>query len=470
MRHYYWYISAFIRKHGVIFLLTVIGAIIVFSLFLPLLVRILEIKKKSYIGVVGSYTLQNLPRTVQEEVSDGLTKLQEDGAPVPDLAERWNTEDDGKTYRFVVRRNLFWQDGKSVTSDDINYNYRDVQVITTPNDVIFKLKNPFVPFPTIVSQPLIRITNEPYLIFFRKKRVLGTGKFEVLDYKEQGNRLSELVLNSPEEQKVYRFYLTEDDALAGFKRGEVDMLPDMSSNGNVQTWPNVEVTEHLQPQRYLGVFFNTSIPAFSGNELRQALNYAVEKPSGDIRAVGPISPTSWAFANVGKTYDFDMNRAIDRLISQVQNYNEPIVFELTTTPLFSTEADQIKKDWETLGQQASDKCKKDSSIKDKKNCDNLRLSVNLRITNFPDTTNFQALLVGQEAPTDPDQYFLWHTDEPTNFTHYSNVRIDSLLEKGRQVEDQKKRFVIYQDFQQFFSEDAPVIFLRHLYSYSIKRK
>src|SRR5690349_19259933 len=115
MRLYYWYISTFIRKHGVLMLLSVIGAVIFFSLVFPIFLRTFELKQKNYIGVVGRYTLTTLPRFIQDEVSNGLTSISADGTPVPALAERWSTEDDGKTYRFVMKRNVTWQDGQSFT-------------------------------------------------------------------------------------------------------------------------------------------------------------------------------------------------------------------------------------------------------------------------------------------------------------------------------------------------------------------
>ena len=78
--------------------------------------------------------------------------------------------------------------------------------------------------------------------------------------------------------------------------------------------------------------------------------------------------------------------------------------------------------------------------------------------------------MGQESPPDPDQYFLWHSEQPTNFTRYKNTRIDSLLEKGRKTLDQQERTTIYQEFQQFLLEDPPAIFLRHLQSFELQRK
>jgi peptide/nickel transport system substrate-binding protein len=471
MLKYYWYISTFLRKHGRLILLSVVVAIILFTVFFPIVSRFFFFQKRTYIGVVGKYTFSSLPRNIQEQISHGLTKLQADGSAIPDLAERWTVEDDGKTYRFVIKKKVFWQDGKELFPSDINYQFNDVETITTANDVIFKLKkDAFSPFPSVVSQPLFRNATQRYWLFFTRPKIIGIGEFSVSSFTERNQRLTELVLSSKTEEKIYRFYLTEEDAIAAFKRGEIDVLPDLSSAAAFENWNNVSINPRLDTQKYLGIFFNSNLPLFSSNEpkLRQALNYALPKPTDDTRAVGPISPKSWAFANVGKTYDFDEERAFELLFSELPH--EPITFDLTTTPTYSDEAESIKKTWENFGQRASEKCKGDSDIKDKSLCDNLKITINLRITNFPDTSDFQALLIGQEIPADPDQFYLWHSGQRTNFTHYKNVRIDSLLEKGRQEIDQNKRTEIYHDFQQFFSEDSPVIFLRYLTTYDAHRK
>lgn len=468
MRKYYWYISAFIRKHGILVLASIVVAIVIFSLAFPFILKLLDFKPKTYIGVVGRPTLTSLPRDIQNEISLGLTKVATDGGASPSLAERWLIEDEGKTYRFLIKKNIHWQDGSLLVPEDINYNYNKVQIIKNSNEVIFKLPETYAPFPTVVAQPIFRVVNEPYLFFFHRQKILGLGKYQVTSYKERSSRLTELTLNSDNDEKIYRFYLTEQDAIDGFKRGEVDVLPDFSAGNDLQNWSSVNIISHLDKKGVLGIFFNVKDSIFSSKEVRQALNYALRKPADDTRALGPISPTSWAFSNVGKTYDFDQGRGIDRLLSNLPG--EPLHFDLTTTPTFSTEAEQIKKQWEDFGRIAVDACQKNSTIKDKNVCKNLDIQVNIRISNFPDTSNFQAILIGQEFPADPDQYALWHSNQETNFTNYTNIRIDSLLEKGRQITDQKQRTQIYQDFQQFFSDDEPVIFLRYLNKYDIHRK
>ncbi len=467
MRKLYWYLSSYTRKHGLIVVASVVVAVIAFSFFIPLIARLIEQKPRTYIGVVGDYSLTNLPLPIKQLMSSGLTSVQEDGSPLPALAERWNVEADGKSYRFVLKKDVYWQDGKKIEPSDVHYQFQDVEVVYTPNDVVFKLPDAFVPFPLAVSEPIFRTENRRWFIFFKRQFLIGTGKYELFRYQQKGPRLTEVVLESPDEYRVYRFYLTEDDAILAFKRGEIDLLEDLSLPRDLANWPTVETTKNIDPQRYLAIFFNLENPLFQKN-VRQALAYSLEKPQDKSRALGPLSPQSWAYLDSAKSYDFDLSRAVERLMSEIPP--DKLNLELTTSPVFQQEAEKVKQQWEYLGKTAYDECQANKQIKDKTSCDRVQISVNLRITSFPDTNDFQLLLLGQESPPDPDQYYLWHSDQSTNFSRYKNTRIDSLLEKGRQTADRNERLALYQEFQQFFLEDAPAIFIRHLDSYTVNRK
>jgi peptide/nickel transport system substrate-binding protein len=466
MRKLYWYVTTYIKKHGWLLALSVVGALVIFSFSISLIAQKLEYKKRRYIGVVGSYTLFDLPRPIQEKLSAGLTKIEPDDTISPYVAERWAIEDDGKTYRFVIKKGLYWQDSQELTPNDVTYNFQDVEVVTTPNDVVFKLPDVYVPFPTIVSLPLLRTVEEPYLWFFKRPTLVGLGEYELEDYKEDGKKITQVILDGENERLIYRFYLTETDAVLAFKRGEVDELPDLASTYDIADWPNVAVNETLNTDQYLAVFFNNASPVFPKN-VRQALSYALEKPSGEERAYSSINPLSWAYLEGGRSYDKDIDRAVERMLDEPPS--QPVAFELTTTETFSKDAEHIKQQWESFGQVAAERCQQSSDIKDKSQCDNMKVQITIHITNFPDTSNFQALLIGQQIPPDPDQYHLWHSGQSTNFTQYKNTRIDALLEKGRTTPEKTERRAIYQEFQQFFLEDAPAVFLRHLKSYDVTR-
>jgi peptide/nickel transport system substrate-binding protein len=467
MRRFYWYLTAYAKKHGWILVGSLLGAITIFSLLIPFIVNRVTFKPKQYIGMIGSFTLNTLPEDIKNQLSVGLTQITETKEVQPYLAQRWVVEDDGKQYRFVLKKDVFWQDGKEVTPEDINYQFVDVETIATPNDIVFKLPDSFSPFPSVLAEPVFRQGTEKYLWFFSRPTLIGIGQTRIVDYQRKGNRLEELSIETPTEKLVYRFYLTETDLINAFKRGEVDIVPDLSEPGDLQTWPNVETTKQLQTNRYLAVFFNNSDPMITKN-LRQALAYALETVKDGTQARGPIDPASWAYLEGGKSYDKDLNRAVERLIDDPPQ--QQLELNLTTTQTFEHEAEEIIKQWVELGKKAIEACQSSKDIKDKNTCAFLEIKVNLKVSSFPDTNDFQLLLIGQESPVDPDQYFLWHSDQPTNFTRYKNTRIDSLLEKARKTIDQEERKALYQEFQQFLLEDPPAIFLRHLYSYEVKRK
>ena len=84
--------------------------------------------------------------------------------------------------------------------------------------------------------------------------------------------------------------------------------------------------------------------------------------------------------------------------------------------------------------------------------------------------NYQIFLGYFNVPSDPDQYTLWHSDQPTNITNYKNLRIDQLLEDGRRTLDTQKRIKIYADFQKYLLDDQPASFLYFPYEYKIVRK
>lgn len=467
MRKFYWYAAAYIKKHGLVFISSIVLAVVVFSLFIPQITAIIEKRDREYIGIVGEYIYPELPPQIKEQISAGLTTINEDGSVSPLLAERWTVEQEGTTYRFLIKKKLTWQDGKEIFPQDIRYRFNDVETITTPNDIVFKLPDAYAPFPSIVAEPLIRTEKTQSLPFFSKTKFIGIGEDRVTDYKVNGNKFTEITVESNTKKFIYRFYMTEEDAVMAFKQGEIDVLPDLSRTYDIMNWPTTDTTIEQNTDRYLAVFFNIRQSIFQKN-IRQAMAYSIDIPSDKVPAHGPINPKSWAYLQGSKQYEKDQARAAQRLFDEMPG--EPLDFELTTTTEFETMAENLKLQWEEFGQFAFDECQKNNDIKDKSLCENVKVSISIKVTNFPDTSSYDLLLLGQEIPADPDQYDLWHSDRQTNFTGYKNTRIDNLLEIGRQTFNQQERKETYQEFQQFFSEDAPAIFLYYLESYQVSRK
>jgi len=438
-----------------------------FSFVVPTIATRLEKREQFYIGIIGQYTIYSLPDIVTDQLSVGLTAITGNGGVVPVLAKRWAVEQGGKTYRFVLKDDLKWSDGSKIKPEEIQFNLKDTTVATTANDLIFQLPAEFSPFPSLVAKPLLKMSEQKVPFARNRPLPVGIGSYRISDYHTHNNQLKELVIDSEKERYIYRFYQTEEDAETAFKQGKIDLLLDLVRKHEIYEWPTTTTTKRLNDNQYVALFFNMQDPLMAKNT-RQVLSYITSKPSDASRAIGPISSNSWAYLSGGKDYEKDWDRAVERLFDDAPQL--PLIFTLTTTQTFAERAESIKTEWEEFGVYAEEQCASAKAIENKDLCANMRIKVTLKISNFPDTNDFQLLLIGQESPPDPDQYHLWHSDQNTNFTHYKNTRIDNLLEKGRQTFEESERKQIYQEFQQFILEDPPAIFLEHLLTYDVSRK
>lgn len=443
----YWMLRGFLRRHNRLLVVGIFFGILL-SLGIPRLLPFLpQTRLKEKIGIIGRPTLSQLPLSIQNEISLGLTQLSPSGEAIPSLSSSYSIEDSGKRYRFRLRTNAVWHDGKAFTSDDINYSFSDVTMqAVSADEVVFELKEPFAPFPTVVSQPLFRSTRSR--LFPQRLRLLGLGSMRVSKIVRNGQLISELVLDSSQSVKRYRFYPTQEAAIMAFKLGEVDEIQELSSASELGRWPNVIVEPVVHPDRYVALFFNTVDPALEDKSVRQALAYTTpEKGDPPTRAISPVNPNSWAYNPQVKPYDFDLGAA-RRLLSPENNgeaLKVPQTLELTTTLPYLALAEDIKAEWMKLG-----------------------VTTTIKVVSFlPET--FQVLLIAQEIPTDPDQYSLWHSTQATNLTHYNSPKVDKLLEDGRKTLEINERTLIYQDFQRFLVEDSPAVFLFHHQTFTLKR-
>lgn len=58
-----------------------------------------------------------------EALFEGLVSTDENGQPVPGVAESWQISDDGLTYTFTLRDDALWSDGTKITADDVVYSW-----------------------------------------------------------------------------------------------------------------------------------------------------------------------------------------------------------------------------------------------------------------------------------------------------------------------------------------------------------
>lgn len=448
----FWLIRAYIkkRKKTIIgfFLAGIFVSLLVFIAFPKIAPALLFNTQK--VGIVGTYTIETLPLDIQNKISLGLTSLAESGQSSPSAALSFANSADGKTYTFVLRDDLYWQDGKKFTAYDVNYNFKDAQITAkSDSEVAVTLKEPFAPFPIVLSQPLFR---KGLVGLSGGKALAGYGEYKVTAITPRGSFVSALTIegNTTETQGkriMYKFYPSEEEAKMRFMLGEVQVLINIIDPNPFQNWKSVQIISLQNYNQLVTVFYNTSLPLLSDKSVRQALTYAIPRNfPQEAQAASPISPKSWAYVAQNK-YSPNIETA-QKLLKESKEATgaSEMRLTLTTTPQFKDLAQSIKNEWKKID-----------------------IETTLQIVDIipPDP---QVLLERFKIPNDPDQYILWHSLQSTNVSRFSSPKIDKLLEDGRQTTNQEERLQIYSDFQRHIMDEAPAAFLYFPTVYTISRK
>ena len=147
---------------------------------------------------------------------NGLTKTNlKTLLPEPDLAEKWERDESGTVWRFYLRKDAKWFDGKPVTADDVVFTYNQIyynpEIPSSAKDMLliegkkfivqkidkytveFKIPKPFAPFLQAVTQPILpKHVLQPYVenktfpsawgINTPPEKLIGTGPYRLVEY------------------------------------------------------------------------------------------------------------------------------------------------------------------------------------------------------------------------------------------------------------------------------------------------
>lgn len=444
VRHYYWFATSFSRKNFRFIVISFVAAFfgIVFIInFFPLFNSLLFSSKKIS-GIVGQYPIQNPPIEIANHLSIPLITTDKDGELQPVLANSWEVLNEGKTYRFHLKTDLLWYDGKRFKAQDIQYNFQDVTIKVIDDYTIdFNLKQPLTIFPIYLSKPVI------------KAPLIGIGaNYKTQSYKANKNIIQSIDLAPNTAGKpylIYRFYKTEAELVTAYKKGEITSFstPSKSVASTFSSWKNTNIDRVVDYNQIVSIFFNTQSAALQERDVRKGIAQTIP-PMTDygVLAKGPIPPTSWAFNDGIKEVQQNPTKA-KALIEKNVSASDSAKLTLYTFYDYISQAELIKDELAKVG-----------------------LDINLKIISaVPES--FDMLLTAWNPPKDPDQYFFWHsTQETTNITRLNNAKIDKLLEDGRRIVNTKQREKIYEDFQKTITDEQPAVFLYYPYTYTISRK
>ena len=447
-RYLYWVLSAFVKKNVQLILMSFLGSLLIVVItvsFAPYVINLVT-SKREVIGVAGTYSIDSLPDEIVSEFSNGLLYVNDVGELIPLLVDSWEPVDGGKEYQFHLKKDLVWNDGTPFKAQDISYSFKDVEVIAD-NDYLlrFKLKKPLAIFPNFLTRPIV------------KYPMIGVaGMYKAGHVKISAGNISQLQLNPNKEGesvKVYKFYDTESKLIQAYKLGEITEMTTNKSTvaDNFRIWKNTKVEQRVDYSKVMTLFYNLNDQFLAEDkDIRKAIAESIDKSAFELfgeEAFSPIPPTSWAYNPDVRKYTYNPSVS-EKIINKYTEASDSAQLKISTYYDHLGVADSIAENLKKVG---------------------LETKIELLGGDLPQ--NYNLFLAMMRLGNDPDQYFFWHSTQPKgNVTSYKNVRVDKLLEDGRNTYALEKRKEIYLDFQKIIAEDMPAYFMYYPYQYLIKRK
>src|SRR3990167_7934965 len=378
-------------------------------------------------GVVGTYEEKNLPEVVSNLTTTKFVGISENGMPDSSgLVESWEATAEAKEYKFKIKKDQKWSDGSPVKASEISLRVPEVKVeVLDDNSLRFLLADSFSPFPSLLS-----------VAAFKEDSLVGTGPYKVSSIQNDGIFVKKVTLKPISKdmpEVVIKFYPNERIAKNALKLGEIQAILGLNEEDGINMQP-YKIFTKTNLNQLVTIFYNTQDPILSDENFRVALSFAAPKISDQLEAQTSIPSNFWAFNSAVRDY-LDNPEQAKAYLKKVQNGKDSTI-TLTATSTLEEVGEKIVSAWNNNGIKAV-----------------LRVESGI-------PQNFQALLITQKIPSDPDQYSLWHsTQSETNISKFSSPRVDKDLEDGRKISDLETRKQKYQDFQKVLLDHAPATFL-----------
>lgn len=439
-------------------------------------------------------------------VFSGLTRTDEQGQIVPDLAEGWTVMDDGLTYAFTLREDARWHDGSPVTSNDVLFTVgllQDAESDLLPDQaplwrsvtvdgpdrrtVRFSLSEPLAPFLNYTTLPLLPahrlkdITAQALPQVSFNQAPIGSGPFRLVEMDEEHVRLAAFegfygikpYLNEVE----FRLYPDAQTMLTAYRSGAIRGVsqlsgPDMEAAGQLDH----SAIYSAQQASCVAVFLNLDEPALQDRLVRRALLMAIDRQGliddylagQGVVADSPIFPGSWAYNPEIRSVGHDVEAASALLkqagwidtdgdgVRDKGNLQFKIDILTNDDPTRQAMAQAIAQQWADIGVLATVETANVATLR----------------AQYLQPRNFDAVLYGwTETMPDPDPYPLWHSSQiqgGQNYAGLQNPTIDNLLEAGRRTTDIEERWRLYREFQNLFGEEVPALLLYYpVYHYAV---
>jgi peptide/nickel transport system substrate-binding protein len=445
-------------------------------------------------GLNPLFYLDTLSPNIGSLIFNTLVNIDEHLAYVPELAQSWEVSEDGKTWDFYMRDGVTFHDGEVLDAEDVVFTYRTLldpanqpplaplfgiieKVEPVSNgQVRFHLSEPYSPFLNLLILEIIpeHLFGKQGITFeeFARKPV-GTGPFLFESWEEDRIRLRanpDYFEGRPYLDQVdVKWYQDQSQAWSALMQGEVDLVMDLE----LEDYRVIEEDPRFETYDYIGIFYHTLLfnladPLFADEQLRRAVDLAVDRADlieqalngWAVETTGPFRPGTWPYNADVSVATYDPAQAADILESLgwrdtdddlilEKNGQELAFFILTDEGDLLKEAVARRIKWQLF-----------------------RAGIRVEVELLPPqelfeerlfSNDFQATILQFNAGVDPDKFthLFWHSENIgySNLGAYVNPEVDRLIEAGRTSLDFEERKSLYRQIHSLIARDRPALFL-----------
>jgi len=448
-------------------------------------------------------------------IFDGLISNDAEGNPIPNVAEKWDISEDGKTYTFYIKKGIKFHDGKELTAEDVAFTFT---AICDPNydgprtDAVMYLEgyeeynkdkenkvkevkgikviDPYTIQFTLTEAQAPAIWNFGYGILpkhyygFEKGNIkklkdlflkpMGSGAYTLKSYKPGAEVVFEKNPNywkgEPKIKTIVMKVTNANTVVQELTSGNVDIdavgKPEMvelikqAGFFNIYSYPS-------NSYGYIGL--NLRDERFKDKRVRQALMYGLDR-KGFINAYykgngqvcnAPVSPVSWAYTDEINQYEYNPDLA-NKLLDEAGWVKKEDGFRYKDGKKFTIH-------WMTY---TGSKYVESLIPIVKDNWGKLGIEVVPELMEFGtlvekvyDKREFEMYNMAWSLSIDPDPsgIFSKAQDVPggNNSVGWVNEESEKLMKQGLTEFNQEKRKEIYKQWNKLANEELPYLFLSY---------
>ena len=395
----------------------------------------------------------------------------------PELATDWTISDDGLTYTFNLRNDVYFHNGEKFTAADAKYTFDRVMVEPYTSYLTVMIKDTVVVdedtfqvnllYPSADFLPMCGMI---YFAIVNEKAItssetfmyepVGTGPYMLADKFVPGQGFK-FVYNEnywgaePDIKEInFEIYPDTNTAVIALQNGEIDFAPALTVNDVAIVEADKDLKLYQEPSYTINYLtMNKNGAPYNNDLVRDAINHAINKEDlllGAVDGVGEIANSPLNSLMLGYTEDipfneYDLDKAKQLMIDA--GYPDGFSCNLLVNSSNATSMKLAQIIQYQLAQIGIDVfVDQQEKATWSSNLSNSNFEIALGTLNWPDSNNMVT--------------YLYHTQGTFNYDRaYSNPEMDALIEQASQELDTAKRADLYEQIVKLGHEDLPIICL-----------